>query len=88
MSDAQPVVLDLFSKAGGASYGYHLAGYRVVGVDIEDQPNCLPAADVSRFWPRLGPREALRWSDFPKCGLRQLADVLEVARMRVRQSLP
>lgn len=31
--------LDLFSKAGGASSGYWLAGYRVVGIDIEDQPN-------------------------------------------------
>ncbi len=32
-------LLDLFCKAGGASYGYHLAGFEVVGVDIEAQPN-------------------------------------------------
>ena len=32
-------VLDLFSGAGGAGYGYHLAGYEVTGVDIRPQPN-------------------------------------------------
>jgi DNA (cytosine-5)-methyltransferase 1 len=32
-------VLDLFCKAGGAGYGYHLVGYEVVGVDLEPQPN-------------------------------------------------
>jgi DNA (cytosine-5)-methyltransferase 1 len=31
-------VLDLFCKAGGASYGYFLGGCEVVGVDIEWQP--------------------------------------------------
>lgn len=32
-------MLDLFCKAGGASFGYHLAGFEVVGVDIEPQKN-------------------------------------------------
>lgn len=31
-------VLDLYSGAGGAAMGYHLAGFQVVGIDIEPQP--------------------------------------------------
>lgn len=32
-------LLDLFCKAGGAAAGYAKAGFEVVGVDIEPQPN-------------------------------------------------
>jgi hypothetical protein len=35
----QLVLLDTFCGAGGCSYGYVQAGFRVVGVDIENQPN-------------------------------------------------
>jgi len=35
----KPLLVDLFCGAGGAAWGYHLAGFRVIGVDINPQPN-------------------------------------------------
>lgn len=36
---SKPLILDAFCGAGGAGYGYWLAGFRVVGVDIAPQKN-------------------------------------------------
>ena len=38
----QPRLLDLFCGAGGAAYGYMLAGFHVTGVDLKPQPRCTP----------------------------------------------
>lgn len=39
MSKKKPILLDLFSGAGGAAAGYAAAGFEVVGVDNRWQPN-------------------------------------------------
>lgn len=36
----RPVIVDLFSKAGGAAMGYWYAGWQPLCVDVEPQPNC------------------------------------------------
>lgn len=34
----KPLLIDLYCGAGGASEGYHRAGWRIIGVDIKPQP--------------------------------------------------
>ena len=38
-TDSAPTLLDLFCGAGGAATGYHRAGFNIIGIDINPQPN-------------------------------------------------
>jgi DNA (cytosine-5)-methyltransferase 1 len=47
-----PVLIDVCSKAGGAAMGYRRAGFEVICLDIEPQPNCpfeFVQADITTF---------------------------------------
>jgi hypothetical protein len=39
VNDDRPIVIDAFCCAGGASMGYHRAGFRVIGIDRDEQPD-------------------------------------------------
>jgi DNA (cytosine-5)-methyltransferase 1 len=79
---SRPVLLDLFCGAGGASYGYVRAGFDVLGVDIEPQPNYrwpFVQADVFEFLARGIPGFVTAVHASPPCFLNStLAHVLPV----------
>lgn len=65
----RPLLGDLYCKAGGAAWGYHRAGFDVVGFDCEPQPNYpfpVVRADVLTLPPSvLGAFDAFHAS--PPC---------------------
>jgi DNA (cytosine-5)-methyltransferase 1 len=55
--DERPWLLDVYCKAGGAARGYQRAGFHVVGIDHEPQPNyagdVFIQADAIQFLERM-----------------------------------
>lgn len=65
-AEVDALLADLYSGAGGAGYGYGLAGFHYVGVDVKAQPRypgCFIRADALRV--DLGPFDAYHAS--PPC---------------------
>jgi hypothetical protein len=80
----RPRLLDLFCKAGGAARGYQRAGFYVVGVDIEPQPNyagdefiLADALDPPVFWDEFDAVHASPPCQFRTAYKRRLGHVAE-----------
>jgi DNA (cytosine-5)-methyltransferase 1 len=80
----KPKLLDLYCKAGGCSAGYAKAGFEVVGVDINPQPNYpftfiqANALEVLRDYEFFGRFDAIAAS--PPCQAHSKAKSLSIAR--------
>lgn len=66
----KPLLIDLFCKQGGMSKGYYDAGFDVLGIDAEPQPNYpfdFIQADVFKIWDKLPHDRAAAYSGSPPC---------------------
>lgn len=94
---ASPRILDLFCGAGGAAWGYHLAGFHVVGVDWKPQKNypfefhqmdaleALDRLDLRRFQAIHASPPCQRWSPLT-WDWGDHSDLLEPIRVRIEQT--
>ena len=92
----RPRLLDLFCGAGGASAGYHAAGFDVVGVDIADQPDYpFPflradalTVDLAGFDVIAASPPCQRWCAATPTGRRHHhPDLIAPVRQRLREAL-
>jgi DNA (cytosine-5)-methyltransferase 1 len=96
-----PRLLDLFCGAGGAAMGYHQAGFDVVGVDINRQPNFpfefhqadalsfpIDGFDVIHASPPCQRFSAYRRKDPSTIGARALDLISQTRKILKRSGLP